>query len=104
MIINTKSIAILAVAVLLSIAPASAATYKLTIKEGYAILKIYLDNGVARRVAADSDTVTFDVEMNGNECVADLRLAFTNAQPLRVNNYNVCSETGFGLSLRTIRF
>jgi hypothetical protein len=101
----TKFIAALALAAPLFCAgQASAATYKLTIKGGNAILKIYLDNGTARRVDQTINTVTYEIEMNGDECIAGLRLQFSNnASPLRVP-YDVCSEAGFALTMRRTRF
>ncbi|MET3896225.1 hypothetical protein ABIB57_000149 [Devosia sp. UYZn731] len=101
----TKFVAALALAVpLLCAGQASAATYQLPIEGGTAILKIYLDNGAAHRVGQNRDTVVYEMEMNGSECIADLRLQFSdNASPLRVQ-YDVCSEKGFGLTMTTIRF
>jgi hypothetical protein len=101
----TKFIAALALAApLLCAAQASAATYKLPIKGGNAILKIYLDNGTAHRVGQTGDTANYEMEMEGSECIASLRLQFSNnASPLRVQ-YDVCSEAGFGLTMTRIRF
>jgi hypothetical protein len=101
----TKLIATLALAApLVCAGQASAATYKLPIKGGTAILKIYLDNGIAHRVGQTGDTANYEVEMEGNECIASLRLQFlNNASPLRVP-YDVCSEAGFGLTMTRTRF
>jgi hypothetical protein len=101
----TKFIAVLALAApLVCMAQASAATYKLQIEGGTGILKIYLDNGTAHRVSQNRDTAIYEMEMNGGECMANLRLQFSNnASPLHVQ-YDVCSEKGFGLTMRTIRF
>ena len=101
----TKFIAILALAApLLSAGQANAETYKLPIKGGGAVLKIFLDNGVARRAGMDQGFVIFEVEMDENQCVANLRLAFRDgAATIPVNGYNVCEEGGFGLTMTMSR-
>jgi hypothetical protein len=101
----TKFIAIMALAApLLSAGQALAATYKLPIKGGGDILKIFLDNGVARRAGTADGAVVFEVEMEANQCVANLRIAFSiNAPTIPVNGYDVCGEKGFGLTTRMVR-
>jgi len=94
----TKFIAILALAApLLSAGQATAATYKLPIKGGGAVLKIFLDNGVARRVGSQDGATIFEVEMEPNRCIASLRLAFADGAPNIPVEYNVCEEKGFEL-------
>ena len=51
-----------------------------------------------------ANPANYEMEMEGSECIASLRLQFSNnASPLRVQ-YDVCSEAGFGLTMTRIRF
>ena len=89
--------AILAFAAPLLAAQASAETYRLPILGGDAVLKIFLDNGVARRVGRDGRATVFEVEMEPNQCFASLRLAFNDGASNIPVGYNVCEEKGFEL-------
>jgi hypothetical protein len=75
---------------------ASADTYRMPVKGGDTILKVYVDFGKARRVGYEDGAVIYEVEMRENACSSQVRLVFTDATNLTVN-YNVCSEQGFGL-------
>lgn len=100
-----KFATVLALAVpLLAAQSAWAATYKLPIEGGRDILKIFLDNGVARRVGGAGDAALFEVDMDGDQCVAQLRITFSLNAPTLRTRYNVCGEQGFGLTLTRQRW
>lgn len=84
-------------ALLLSGQAANAATYKLAIRNGETILKIFVDNGTVRRVGYADGAVLYEVEMPDGKCSSQIRLVFTDATNLDTG-YDVCSETGFGLT------
>lgn len=76
---------------------ANAGTYRMAVKGGDTILKVYIDFGKARRVGYEDGAVQYQVEMRENTCSSHVRLVFADATNLTVN-YNVCSEQGFALT------
>jgi len=98
-----KMAAVLALGIpLLAIQPAVAETYQLPIEGGTNILKIFMDNGSARLVKRDNDSAVYEVEMDAGECIADMAITFTNNAPRLRTRYDVCSEKGFGLTMRRV--
>lgn len=95
--------AIVGVVSLAGIQAAAADTYKLPIRNGDTILKIYVDSGKARRVDYNDGIMHFEVDMDQGKCTQRVRLVFSDATNLDVS-YNVCSEKGFGLTRQTHRF